>query len=130
MHKKIACLFCLLLIVAVHPAQSAGVPPDGAQTNINKMPQAEVKPVVVIYTLSTCPHCREAKEFFAQNNIPFVNREVDTDSQHMDELMGIYDKMAVPDEKRGVPLILIGDTVKIQGFNKNKVQEALKQYLP
>jgi len=93
------------------------------------MPPARKKPVVIIYTLSTCPHCMEAKEFFTSNHIPFVNREVDTDSKHMDDLMKLYDKMAVPDEKRGVPLILIGDDVRLQGFNKAKVQEALKKVL-
>lgn len=130
MYKTIASLFFLLLIAAVTPVQSASVVSDGAQTTVSKTPPAPVKPMIVIYTLSTCPHCREAKEYLTQNNIPFVNREVDTDSQHMDELMAIYDKMAVPDEKRGVPLLLIGETVKIQGFNKKKVQEALKNYLP
>lgn len=94
------------------------------------MQSARKKPVVIIYTLSTCPHCMEAKEFFTRNHIPFVNREVDTDSKHMDDLMRIYDKMAVPDEKRGVPLILIGDDVRLQGFNRAKVEEALKKVLP
>lgn len=93
------------------------------------MQPARKKPLVIIYTLSTCPHCMEAKEFFTRNNIPFVNREVDTDSKHMDDLMQLYDKMAVPDEKRGVPLILIGDD-RLQGFNKAKVEEALKKVLP
>lgn len=129
MYRKIILFISLLLIVAVNSAESASVPSDVSQTNIGRMPLQQITPLVVIYTLSTCPHCKEAKDCFTRNNIPFVNREVDTDSQHMDDLMKIYDAMAVPEEKRGVPLILIGDKVKLQGFNRIKVQEALKRVL-
>ena len=83
-------------------------------------------PQVVIYTTSNCPHCREAKEYFTQNNIPFVNREVDTDDEHLATLMSIYDLMGVPEEKRGVPLLVIGNRIRLQGFNKDRVQNALK----
>ena len=128
MNRLFACLFCLLLTMAVVPVAPAGELPAGPQTGIGKVPPAQKNPLVIIYTLSTCPHCKEAKEFFTRNNIPFVNREVDTDSRHMDELMQIYDKMNVPDQKRGVPLIIIGDSIKLQGFNKERVQEAMKKY--
>jgi len=130
MNKSFTVFFCLLLLTTValpHPA--AGQPQD-AQTGIGLVPPAQKIPLVIIYTLSTCPHCMEAKEFFTNNNIPFINREVDSDSQHMDELMQIYDKMNIPEQKRGVPLIIIGTDVKLQGFNKEKVQEALKKFMP
>ena len=90
-------------------------------------PAAEQKPLVVIYTLSTCPHCHEAKEYLKNNNIPFVNREVDTDDEQMETLMKIYDSMGVPDEKRGVPLLVIGDRIRMQGFSSEKLQNALKE---
>ena len=83
--------------------------------------------LVVIYTTSTCPHCREAKEYLNNNKIPFINREVDTDDVHMATLMSIYDSMGVPEEKRGVPLLVIGNRIRLQGFNKDKVQKALKE---
>lgn len=82
---------------------------------------------VVIYTTSICPHCREAKEYMTRNKIPFINREVDTDDEHMVTLMSIYDSMGVPEQKRGVPLIIIGNRVRIQGFNKDKLLNALKE---
>jgi len=126
-NKSFAVYFCLLLITAAAPHLAIGQP-DGAQTGIGQVPSAQTKPQVIIYTLSTCPHCMEAKEFFTSNNIPFVNREVDTDGEHMDTLMQIYDTMNVPEQKRGVPLIIIGNDIKLQGFNKEKVQEALKKF--
>ena len=82
---------------------------------------------VVIYTMSTCPHCQEAKEYLSSNNIPLIDREVDTDDQHMATLMSIYDSMGVPEQKRGVPLIVVGNRIRIQGFNRDKLQNALKE---
>jgi len=87
------------------------------------------QPRVVIYTLSTCPHCQEAKEYMTSHGIPFVNREVDDDGEHMQELMKIYDEMKVPTEKRGVPLIVISDKIRLQGFNKEKFQQELDKSL-
>jgi glutaredoxin 3 len=129
MNRLFACLFCLLLVMSFVPAAPAGEQPADPQTSIGKAPPAQNTPLVIIYTLSTCPHCRAAQEYFIRNNIPFVTREVDTDSQHMNELMQIYDTMKVPEKRRGVPLILIGDSIKLQGFNQEKVQEAIKKLM-
>jgi len=129
MNRFFACLFCLLLAMLFVPAAPAGEQPADLQTGISSVPPAQNTPLVIIYTLTTCPHCSAAKEYFTRNNIPFVNREVDTDSQHMNELMKIYDTMKVPDQKRGVPLILIGDSIRLQGFSQEKVQEAMKKFL-
>jgi glutaredoxin len=89
--------------------------------------QKDEVPLVVIYTLSTCPHCREAKEYLDNNKIPYINREVDMDDEYMATLMKIYDSMGVPEQKRGVPLFVIGNRINIQGFNKDKLQNALKE---
>jgi glutaredoxin len=101
---------------------------SGKQTLIIKsQAPGEEAPLVVIYTLSTCPHCMEAKEYLNNNKIPFINREVDKDDEHMETLMKIYESMGVPEQKRGVPLFVIGNRINIQGFNKDKLQDALKQ---
>jgi glutaredoxin len=101
---------------------------SGKQTIVSpSQQQGEKTPLVVIYTLSTCPHCKEAKEYLSNNKISFINREVDTDDAHMETLMKIYDSMGVPEQKRGVPLFVIGDRIKIQGFNKDKLQNALRE---
>jgi len=94
--------------------------------NIEQKPR-EKATLVVIYTMSTCPHCSEAKEYLTSREIPFINREVDTDAQNMTNLMSIYDSMGVPEKKRGVPLFVIGDRIQIQGFNKDKLQSAIKE---
>jgi glutaredoxin 3 len=127
MFKPVAYIAGLMLIFALSTGTHASEAQSGTQTSIVTPPPGQKNPSVIIYTLSTCPHCMEAKEYFTTHNISFVNREVDSDEQHMQELMQIYDQMGVADEKRGVPLIIIGDSVRLQGFNREKVQEALKK---
>lgn len=118
---------CLLLLTAAMSLAGA----DSGQAPQTPVAQAAApaadKPLIVIYTLSDCPHCREAKEFLTANKIPYVNREVDTDDEQMAALLKIYDAMGVPEEKRGVPLFVIGNRIRIQGFDREKVLKALKE---
>jgi len=101
---------------------------SGEQTLITpKQPTPKEIPLVVIYTLSSCSHCREAKEYLNNNKIPFINHEVDTDETQMETLMKIYDSMGIPEEKRGVPLLVIGNRIRMQGFNEEKFTKALKE---
>ena len=133
MHVKDILLICSLLFVFTALSFAGGETSEapGKQTVITpKQAPGEETPLVVIYTLSTCPHCLEAKEYLNNNKIPFINREVDTDEAHMENLMKIYDSMGVPEQKRGVPLFVIGNRIKIQGFNKDKLQSALEEVTP
>jgi len=117
------------LLIACSVFTHAGSSTETAhQTIINRESKTgEKAPQVVIYTMSTCPHCREAKEYLTSNKIAFINREVDSDDQNLIALMSIYDSMGVPEQKRGVPLFVIGNRIRIQGFNKVKLQNALKE---
>ena len=130
MKRILAALLCFLLLALASISCAGTTSPDsGKQTLISPPAPAKGKqaPLVVIYTLSTCPHCKEAKEYLATNKIPFINREVDTNDEYMKTLLEIYDSMGVPEQKRGVPFFVIGDTIRIQGFNKDKLQNALKE---
>jgi len=127
--SKISLLLISFLLIACSAPSFAGNATEGSQQTIITIEQKPVEktPLVVIYTMSTCPHCREAKEYLSSHNIPFINREVDTDDQHLATLMSIYDAMGVPEQKRGVPLLVIGNRIRLQGFNKDKLQNALKE---
>ncbi len=123
-----AFIFLLLLSLSGPSLAAETIAPPERQTVV--VPPTSAKqdyPSVVIYTLSTCPHCREAKQYLTANNIPFINREVDSDDAHMAELMKIYDSMGVPDPSRGVPLFVIGGKTNIKGFDKEKLEKALKE---
>jgi len=128
MLRKLLLFISFLLIACTGSSFAGNSIETSSQTIITlESKTGENAPQVIIYTTSSCPHCREAKEYFTQNNIPFVNREVDTDDEHLATLMRIYDLMGVPEEKRGVPLLVIGNRIRLQGFNKDKVQNALKE---
>jgi glutaredoxin 3 len=130
MRTIVLLLFICLQLIAFSATSFAGEASEssGKQTLIpSGSLQKDEAPLVVIYTLSTCPHCREAKEYLDNNKIPYINREVDMDDEHMATLMKIYDSMGVPEQKRGVPLFVIGNRINIQGFNKDKLQNALKE---
>ena len=71
---------------------------------------------VTVYTSSTCPHCKAAKNYLKENNIDFEEKNVDEDRSAIDYL--------VEKGHRGVPVINI-DGEDIVGFNKELVDEKL-----
>ena len=77
---------------------------------------------VKLYALSTCVHCKNAKEFLNQCGI-------DHDCVDVDKLDGDKRKELLQEIKRinpqcSFPTIVIGDKV-IVGFKKDEIKEAL-----
>lgn len=82
---------------------------------------AKKYPRIVIYTVSWCPHCKEAKEYFTDHNIPFINRDVELDDKAMDDLKEKYKSI-------GVPVIVLGNDEKIiKGFDREQFQKVLNE---
>ena len=78
-------------------------------------------PRIVLYSVSWCPHCKDAKEYLTSHNIPFINRDVEMDDAAMSDLMEKY-------KSRGVPVIILGNDEKIiKGFDRDKFEKALKE---
>ncbi len=76
-------------------------------------------PKIVLYSLSWCPHCKEAKEYFAQRNIPYTNRDVEQDEEAADILLNKY-------QSNTVPLIVIGnDEAVLRGFTPEMFEQAI-----
>ena len=72
---------------------------------------------VIVYSTSTCPYCRMAKDYLTKNNITFVDKNVAEDrvaAKEMIERTG----------QRGVPVIDIDGTI-IVGFNQSEINQAL-----
>jgi len=79
-------------------------------------------PKIVLFSTSWCPHCKAAKEYFTENNIPFINRDVELDSEAMELLTGRY-------KSQGVPVIVFGDDAEImRGFDVTRFEKTLEQY--
>jgi len=74
-------------------------------------------PEVIIYTTSTCPHCRSAKEYLKSRGIRYLEKNVETDSASASELASA--------NIMGVPAFKINGEFII-GFNKNRIDELMK----
>lgn len=98
---------------------------DATQSHLNpiKAEAAKQYPRIVAYTVSWCPHCRAAKEYLTQHDIPFINKDVEMDAKAMEELTGKY-------QSQGVPVIVIGtgkDEIILKGFTPENFEESLKK---
>ena len=64
-------------------------------------------------------YCKMAKDFFAQNNVPFEDYNVGTDIEKRKEMLDLTGQM-------GVPVITIeGESEPIIGFDKPRIMHAL-----
>jgi mycoredoxin len=72
---------------------------------------------VTLYATAWCGYCRAAREFFAENNIPFKEYDIEKSP----EGKKLYTALG---GKGAVPLIEIRDSV-IRGFNEQAVRKAL-----
>lgn len=78
---------------------------------------------VKLFALSTCVHCKNAKKFLDENNIPYQCIYVDT-------LTGDERKETIAEVKKHNPsasfptIIIDGDRV-IVGFRKDEIKEVL-----
>jgi glutaredoxin 3 len=73
---------------------------------------------VTIYSTPVCHFCQNAKEFFKENNVEYIEHDVAADAEKREEMIEMTGQM-------GVPVIKIGDDVVI-GFDEAKVKEILK----
>lgn len=121
MIKRIVAAMVLTLTVA-SGAVAAGQAPQ-SKLNPAKAQEARKYPQIVLYSVSWCPHCREAKEYFAKSNIPFTNRDVEQDDQAMKLLTGKY-------KSQSIPVIVLGNgpnEVVMHGFSPEAFQQNLKK---
>ena len=76
---------------------------------------------VSMYTLSTCPWCRKAKEYFTQRHIPFEDIDYDlADEATQERIMRELDAEGV----NGFPFVRIGDQV-VAGYQPDRYAKLL-----
>lgn len=94
---------------------------EGPQSTINSgAVHAQKYPRIVLYSVSWCPHCKEAKEYLTSHNIPFINKDVELDDDYKQELIEKY-------KTGGVPLIVFGKDEKVmKGFNPERFEKIIK----
>lgn len=77
---------------------------------------------VMIYTLSTCGHCKAAKKFLNECKIEFEFEDVDM--LEGEERAAILEEVKKWNPNCSFPTIIIGDKV-IVGYKENEIREAL-----
>lgn len=81
-----------------------------------------MNPSVMVYTLSTCSHCRATKEFLDACAVKYEFTDVD--------LLSIEERNAVVEDIKRInprcsfPTIIIGDKVVV-GYRQDEIREAL-----
>ena len=74
---------------------------------------------VIMYSTPTCGFCKMAKSYFQNNNIPFTEYNVASNSEKAQEMVRKSGQM-------GVPVIDINGKV-IVGFDRAAIDAALKR---
>jgi glutaredoxin len=77
---------------------------------------------VMIYTLSTCGHCKAAKKFLNECKIEFEFEDVDL--LEGEERAAILEEVKKWNPNCSFPTIIIGDKV-IVGYKEHEIREAL-----
>jgi glutaredoxin 3 len=118
MRILLGAVLAVILLFPLGFAQAQDLP----QSPIAPRAGAKLKyPKIVLFSTSWCPHCKAAKEYFTSNNIPFINRDVELDSDAMEVLTGKY-------KSQGVPVIVIGDDAAImKGFDETRFEKAVEK---
>ncbi|EHJ47836.1 glutaredoxin [Solidesulfovibrio carbinoliphilus subsp. oakridgensis] len=79
---------------------------------------------IKVYALSTCVHCKHAKEYLEDHQIPYDCTHVDfLSGEERNQVMDIVRKL---NPAVSFPTIVIGDKV-IVGFRREEIEEALSK---
>ncbi len=94
------------LVVAIAFSAAAGTPPA----------RAEATPQVVMYATAWCPYCAQARAYFAQSGIAYVEHDVEKSARAREEFRRLGG--------RGVPLIVVGRE-RLNGFSEQGFEDML-----
>ena len=72
---------------------------------------------IKVYSTPTCPYCKTAKQFFAENNIQFEEIDVSANQSAAQEMIAKSGQM-------GVPVFEIDGQIVI-GFDRAKIKQLL-----
>lgn len=79
-------------------------------------------PKVKVYALSTCIHCKNAREFLTRQDIPFECVEVDQLAP--EEKKAVVQELKPLNPALSFPTIIVGEKV-LRGFNRDELLAAL-----
>lgn len=78
---------------------------------------------ITIYTTTNCPFCKMLKGYLDEKGMAYTEVNVETNSEKQEEMIALSGGFA------GTPFSIItnedGSVVKVTGFDKKKIDEAL-----
>ena len=74
--------------------------------------------MIKVYSTPTCPYCKMAKQFLAENNVQFEDIDVSVNQNAAQEMIQKSGQMGVP--------VLDIDGQIVVGFDKSKIKQLLK----
>lgn len=74
---------------------------------------------VTVYSTNTCPYCDMAKKWLKDNNVSFVEKNVQQDDDAAEEMIS-------KSGQTGVPVLDINGEIII-GYNPNKMKQLLNK---
>ena len=72
---------------------------------------------VVLYSTSWCGYCAKTREYFAENNIPYQ----DFDVERSDAGQQAYQHLGA----NGVPIVVVNDDKVIRGYDPDEISASL-----
>jgi alkyl hydroperoxide reductase subunit F len=75
---------------------------------------------VVVYSTPTCPFCKKAKEFLTKKEVAFIDHDVTTDKEALEEMRKLTQGGL------SVPVLHICDEIII-GFDQARIEKALDE---
>lgn len=90
--------------------------------NYTSVPGSSNEHKITVYSLSTCPHCTNAKNYLAEKKISF--KYINVDHATRDEKREITQFLKQHNLPIAFPVITIDDTI-IQGFKPQEIEKCL-----
>ncbi len=101
---------------------------SGRDTLIEKNIAATLAPgnEVAMYSLTTCPYCKEKRQWLTRAGIPFREYFIDTDQPRRAELDELLAKHRVPGGGIGTPIVYINGDLLVNNPDRAEIRRRLK----
>ena len=104
-------------VVQPRVSSVGGTAAAGSKSPAAKGGRAAGRPAVKMYATDWCPYCKQAREYFARNGIPYVELDIEKSEAAKAEHKSIGG--------RGIPVILVGNE-RMNGFSEQRMALMLK----
>lgn len=106
----------ILVVLSFEALESISTKNNLVENNFSNLFPEQNEGEIIIYTISTCPACKNLKEYLDVNNVRYIERELNSNPKHSEE----FDALG----STTVPVI-VGKSWAVIGFQKHILEEQL-----